>query len=119
MRVTVGNLARTGIESQLGTDLTETVETAIRIYTGKLTYGRPPLPYPIFLGTDRSRDFGTHTPPSSNHDDEIELTLDSQTEALLRRESMKLDMSVDAIATHAVLVYLAELDFLSAPSRPA
>jgi hypothetical protein len=38
---------------------------------------------------------------------------------LVRREAMKHDMSVDAIATHAVLVYLAELDFLSAPSRPA
>ncbi len=118
MRVTVGKFARTGIESQLGTDLTETVETAIRIYTGKLTYGRQPLTYPSFLGTDQSRDFGTHPSPSRDHD-EIELTLDSQTEALLRRESMKLDMSVDAIATHAVLAYLAELDFLSAPSRPA
>ncbi len=118
MKVTLGQFACSGLESQVGTDLTAAVETAIRHYTGKLTYGRPPQPFPRFLGTERSQDFGTDT-SAENELEELEVALDFQTEALLRREAMKYDTDVDAIATHAVMVYLAELDFLSAPSRPA
>jgi hypothetical protein len=119
MKVTLGQFARTGIESQLGTDLTAAVETAIRHYTGKLTYGRPPQPFPQFLGTDVSQDFGTHSESENQAEIVLDLALDFQTEALLRREAMKYDTDFGAIATHAVMVYLAELDFLTAPSRPA
>ncbi len=42
MRVTLGPFAQSGIEFQLGTDLTETVETAIQHYAGKLRSGRRP-----------------------------------------------------------------------------
>jgi hypothetical protein len=118
MRVILGKFARSGLESQVGADLTAGVETAIRHYTGKLTYGRPPQTFPSFLGMSGSRDFGTH---SADEDEPVvlEVALDFQTEALLRREAMKYDTDVDAIAAHSVMVYLAELDFLSAPSRPA
>jgi len=116
MKVRLGKFAQSGVESQLGTNLTEAVETAIRHYTGKLTYGRPPTPYPQFLGTKASQDFGTHTSAS---DEVIELNLDSGTEALLRREAMRHDTDVNAIVTHSVMVYLAEIDFLSGRSRQA
>jgi hypothetical protein len=119
MKVTLGQFACRGIESQLGTDLTAAVETAIRHYTGKLTYGRPPQQFPRFFGTDVSRDFGTHSESEDRDERVLDLALDFQTEALLRREAMKYDTDFDAIVTHSVMVYLAELDFLSAPSRPA
>lgn len=118
MKVTLGKFACSGLESQVGTDLTAAIETAIRHYAGKLTYGRPPQPYPQLLGTQQSQDFGTHT-ALEDELEEFEVALDFQTEALLRREAMKYDTDVDAVATHAVMIYLAELDFLSAPSRPA
>ena len=51
--------------------------------------------------------------------EEIESTLDSQTEAVLRREAMRYGTDVDAIAAHSVMIYLAELDFLSAALAPA
>ncbi len=50
--------------------------------------------------------------------EEIELSLDSKTEAVLRREAFRREIDVDALAAHSVMVYLAELDLLSAPSRP-
>jgi hypothetical protein len=117
MNVTLGPFARSGIESQVGANLVETVETAVRHYTDKVTSRRASLPYLQFLGTDTSRDFGT--PISvAGEPEEIELRLDSETEAVLRREAMRYDTDVSAIAIHAVMIYLAELDFLSIRSRP-
>ena len=118
MRVTLGTFARAGIEAQ-GTDLAETVKTAISHYAGKLESGRPPMPPPQFLGTSTSTQFGTSTSTQTRPEVvEIELTLDSQTEATLRREAMRHGVDVDAITAHSVMVYLAELDFLSASVRP-
>lgn len=111
MRVTLGPFARSGIETQLGTDLAETVETALRHYTGKLRSGRPPIPLPRFLG---------NRPSSIAAEDfeEIEVTLDSNSSAVLRREAMRQGIDVDTLATHSVMIYLAERDFLSTHSRP-
>jgi hypothetical protein len=117
MKVTLGPFARSGIESQAGANLVETVETAVRHYTDKVTSRRSPLPYPQFLGSDTSQDFGTPTSVAGELE-EIELRLDSETEAVLRREAMRYDTDVNAIAVHSVMIYLAELDFLSTRSRP-
>jgi hypothetical protein len=116
MRVTLGPFARSGIEQQLGAGLKETVETAVRHYANKLTLGRPPLSYPQFLGTDGSQNFGT-TKSTADELAELELKLDSETEAILRREAMRQNTDVGAIASHSVMVYLAELDFLSTSSH--
>jgi len=117
MRVTLGSFAQSGIEFQLGTDLTEAVETAIHHYTGKLRSGRRPVPPPPpqFFSSGVSTDFGTGTSTPAGVD--LELTLDSETEAMLRREAMRYGTDVEAIAAHSVMVYLAELDFLSNRSR--
>lgn len=117
MRVTLGPFAQSGIEFQLGTDLTETVETAIQHYAGKLRSGRRPIPPPQVFSSGVSTDFGTGTSTPAGVD--LELTLDSETEAMLRREAMRYGTDVEAIAVHSVMVYLAELDFLSNRSRPA
>ena len=52
MKVTLGTFARSGIEAQLGTDLAETVETAVHHYTGKIKSGRPPHAAPAIFGTE-------------------------------------------------------------------
>jgi hypothetical protein len=122
MRVTLGTFTRLSIEAQLGADLAETVETAVHHYAGKVKSGRPPIRPPQFLSTDTSPDFGTGTGTSTSTDrelKELDLTLDCETEAVLRREAIRYGTDVDAIAAHSVMVYLAELDFLSAASHPA
>jgi hypothetical protein len=116
MKVTLGPFAQSGIEYQLGADLTEAVETAIDHYTGKLRSGRRPIPPPQVFGSGVSPDFGTGT--STPAGAELDLALDSETEAMLRREAMRYGTDVEAIAAHSVMVYLAELDFLSNRSRP-
>jgi hypothetical protein len=120
MRVTLGTFARSSIEAQLGTDLAETVEAAVHHYAGKVKSGRPPVQPPQFLSTGTSADFGTSTSTSARREfKEVAFTLDSETEAVLRREAIRYGIDVDAIAAHSVMVYLAELDFLSAASHTA
>lgn len=108
MKVTIGNFTREGIDSELGSDLTETVQAALCHYTGKLRAGRPPVGVPRFLAS-AGRSVGDATT--------LELTLDPEVEALLRHEASRQGVDVNALVGHSVLVYLAELDFISAPSR--
>ena len=91
---------------------------AVNHYTLKIESGRPPLAPPQFLGTSTSSQFGTSTSARADQElEEIEITLDSHTEALLRREAMRHGINVDAVTAHSVMIYLAELDFLSGASR--
>lgn len=106
MKITLGTFARNGIESELGTDLAMTVQTALCHYSGKLRSGRPPIAPPAFL------------PPAGRNGEALELDVDPAVEANLQREASRLGTDLDALAAHSVLVYLAELDFLRAPSRP-
>jgi hypothetical protein len=110
MKVWLGNFVRSGIESQLGTDLTETVKTDVSHYTAKLESGRPPVAPPPFLPLGA----GSEAPGEG---EEVELKLDRRSEAVLRREAFRRQMDVGSLATHSVMVYLAELDFISAPTR--
>jgi len=108
MRIALGTFARSGIETQLGGDLDAAVQAALCHYAGKLRSGRPPIAPPNFAR------------PASPADSAVSLDLavDSETEALLEREAARQKTSVSQLAAHTVLVYLAELDFLSAPTRP-
>lgn len=118
MRITLGTFARTSIETQLGSDLAETVETALHHYTRKIRSGRRPVPLPQFLGSGTSPDFSTSASTSSDREpEEFELTLDSETEAVVRREAIRYGTDVDTVTTHSVMIYLAELDFLWASAR--
>jgi hypothetical protein len=108
MRIALGAFARSGIESQLGTDIGGAVQAALCHYAGKLKSGRPPLSPPGFLPEGAAQD----------GKDAFDLAVDPETEALLEREAAKLGTDVSRLAAHSVLVYLAELDFLAAPSRP-
>jgi len=109
MRVALGTFARSGIESQLGSDVVGAVQAALYHYTGKLEAGRSPIASPQFFEADRE---GAKTA--------YELVVDPEIEALLEREAKRQGTDVNALAAHTVLVYLAELDFIAATptSRP-
>lgn len=107
MKISLGTFARSGIEAQLGDDLDATVQAALCHYAGKLKAGRPPLDPPRF-----SRE------PVASTAVNLDLAVDSETEELLEREAARQDTSLSQLVGHSVLVYLAELDFLSSPAPP-
>lgn len=117
MKVELSKFACDGIEAKLGADAPAGVRMALFHYAGKLKTGRRSTPFPSFL-TDRSP-----AGPAMSFD----LIVDPETEALLKEEAAKQDVEVERLVSHAVLVYLAELEFLSAapheqrrpaPTRP-
>jgi hypothetical protein len=108
MKVSLSTFARSGIESELGPDIAAVARAALSHYTSKLESGRPPLaPLRSLAHSDRGGD-----------EDVLDLNLDPETEEKLEREAAKHETDLDALATHSVLVYLAELDFLGTSSRP-
>jgi hypothetical protein len=106
MKVTLGTFTRSGMESELGSDLAATVRAALSHYTAKLQAGRAPLGPPAFLASAKGAE-----------GDALDLSVDPEVEAVLAREATRQGVGVDALAAHSVLVYLAELDFINAPAR--
>jgi len=104
MKVVIGKFTRGGIESDLGFDLEATVQAALSYYRGKLESGRTPLMPPPFLLRGE-----TIEPDAA-----IDFPIDEATEEIVVREARKLDVAPERLAAHAVLSYLAELDFLGA-----
>jgi hypothetical protein len=105
VNVELGKLACSGLEGHFGTDLTVGARKALLHYAYKLRVGRRPIAAPRFLGS----------PPPAEA--KFDLTLDRDTEALLSQEASRLQIDTTQLATHAVLVYLAELDFLGVVPR--
>jgi hypothetical protein len=100
VRVELGELACSGLEGHFGSDVKAGIRKAVLHYAYKLRVGRPPVAPPRFLEE------------ASGHRQVFELTFDSQVEAVLRQEALKQRVTVERLAAHAVLVYLAELEFL-------
>ena len=105
--VELGKLACSGLEDYFGTDLTAGARKAVLHYAYKLKAGRRPIAAPRFL---RSPD---------SPEAKVDLTLDRETEALLGQEAQRLHITTSLLAAHAVLVYLAELEFLGVVPRRA
>jgi hypothetical protein len=105
MKVALGELARSGIESELNSSMADAVNAALEHYRGKLESGRPPLAPPRFA---RQR-------PLGEAETVVDLSVDPETEAILEREARAQGIDLDRLAAHTVLVYLAELDFLTSP----
>jgi hypothetical protein len=105
VNVELGKLARSGLESHFGTDLAVGVRKALLHYAYKLKVGRRPIAAPRFLGSTTAVEA------------EVELTLDRESEALLVQEARRLRITTSRLAAHAVLVYLAELEFLGVVPR--
>ena len=108
MKIALGKFASSGLETHLGPDIPAGVRTATFHYVAQLRSGRPPTPFPRFL----SRSLHPSEPGT-----DVELTVDAETEALLEREARRQDTTASDLVAHAVLVYLAELEFLGAEPR--
>lgn len=107
VRVELGKLACHGLEGHFGADIPAGVRKALLHYAYKLKAGRRPVAAPRFLRSEPAA-YGT-----------FELTLDRETETLLAREAERQRTTTTRLAAHAVLVYLAELDFLGVVPRGA
>src|SRR4051794_39396099 len=102
MRITLGKFACSGIETQLGEDIPAGARKALFHYTRKLQAGREPLALPGFLADRAPREPGVA----------FELAVEPEIEALLEREAQRQRTTISQMTAHAVLVYLAELEFL-------
>jgi len=100
MRVALGKFACSGIEAQLGPDLSAGVRRALSHYVTRLEAGWLPPEYPSFLR-------GLAQGPAAAN---LELQLDAEIQAALQREGSRHGAPLEQIAAHAVLVYLAYLD---------
>jgi hypothetical protein len=101
MRVALGKFACSGIEAQMGPDLSAGVHRALRHYVARLESGWLPPKYPDFLR------FSSSPNPATA---DLELQLDAEAQATLQREGLRNGTPIEQIAAHAVLVYLAYLD---------
>ncbi len=104
VNVELGKLACSGLKGHFG-DIEAGARKALLHYVYKLKAGRKPVAAPRFL----------QAPPDPAA--RFDLTLDRATEALLSREASRQNTTVSRLATHAVMVYLAELDFLGVVPR--
>lgn len=105
VNVELGKLACTGLEGHFGKDLAVGARKALLHYAYKLKVGRRPVAAPRFLRTKPE--------PHAT----LDLTFDRETEALLAQEASRQQTTTSCLAAHAVLVYLAELDFLGVVPR--
>lgn len=103
--VELGKLACNGLEDYFGADLKAGARKALLHYAYKLKVGRRPIAAPRFLKS------------SDSPEAKVDLTLDRETEALLGQEAQRLHITTSRLAAHAVLVYLAELEFLGVVPR--
>jgi hypothetical protein len=119
MRVALGNLAKSGLESRVGPDIPAAVNTALVYYVGKLSSGRGPAKFPRFLLT--SQDEGVAQGATEDGGapidarPEVEVEVDERIEAALSTDAERQGVSPTELAGHAVLVYLAELDLIGDP----
>lgn len=104
VNVELGKLACSGLEGHFG-NLEAGARKALLHYVYKLRVGRKPVAAPRFLRAP------------SDIAAKFDLTFDRETEASLAREATEQHTTVSRLATHAVLVYLAELEFLGVVPR--
>lgn len=104
VKVALGKIARTGVETHLGSDVLAGVRLALSDYARQIGSDSPPVGVPGFAKAAAGA--GTV---------DLELAVDEGTMAVLEREAGRQGATVGQLAAHAVLVYLAELERL-APS---
>ena len=98
--VALGTFTRSGIEARFGSDVKAGIEAALRHYTRRLRSNRPPVRVPAFLRQE--------APSSSGEAFELEMA--AEIEEALEREADRQGVSTALLLSHAVLVYLADLD---------
>ncbi|MFL5834744.1 MAG: hypothetical protein ACJ76B_12325 [Solirubrobacterales bacterium] len=106
VNVELGKLACRSLEGHFGAgSIAAGTRKALLHYAYKLKAGRRPVAAPRFLRAEPLPEV------------RFDLTLDRETEALLAQEARRQRTTMSRLAAHAVLVYLAELDFLGVVPR--
>lgn len=109
MRVALSTFACRGVEAHLDSDVAAGVKKALGDYMQRLDSERAPADIPPFL----------LDAPSGKPATSVDLPLDERTWTVLRLEAARQGTTVNQLATHSVLVYLAELDRLTPPGGAA
>jgi hypothetical protein len=109
VKIALGTFACNGIETHLDADVAAGVRAALSDFTQRLESGRSPLSLP-----GGPLDAIPAEPAVA-----VDLPLDERTWLLLRREARRQGTTVGQLASHSVLVYLAELDRLTPPDSAA
>jgi len=104
VNVELGKLACNGLDGHFG-DIEAGARKALLHYVYKLKAGRKPVATPRFLDSAPV--------PAAKFD----LTFDRESEAVLAEEAIRQHTTVTRLATHAVMIYLAELEFLGVVPR--
>lgn len=105
VKVALGTFACNGIETHLDADVAAGVRAALSDFTQRLESGRLPSAMPRTPLDDVPAE------PAMA----VDLPLDERTWHLLWREASRQGTTVDQLAAHSVLLYLAELDRLTPP----
>jgi hypothetical protein len=100
MEIKIGQLAYTYMRANLGDDVESGLRMALLHYAKLAELGKGPIDVPPFSRKS--------LPPEAGFT--IDLTWDERTEALLKEEAARQGVTMDVLATHAVLVYLAALE---------
>lgn len=108
MKVALGTFACNGIEARLGVDLSAGVRAALNDFTQRIDGGRLPVGIPALGGE-----------PPAEPAYAVDLPVDEHTWDVLQREAARQGATVGQLATHSVLLYLAELDRLTPPEGGA
>lgn len=106
VKVALGTFACNGIETYLDADVAAGVRAALSDFTQRLELGLLPSAMP------RAPLDAVPVEPAMA----VDLPLDERTWHLLWREATRQGTTVDQLAAHSVLVYLAELDRLTPPN---
>lgn len=102
MKVTLGKIAKEGIEAHAEGDVDAVVRAALLHYAALVDSAKPPLSPPPFSAAPKEAGSS------------LEFMLDPEIQVVLERQARGASASVEDLATHAVLLYLAELDAVSA-----
>lgn len=88
-----------GVEAHLGSDLAVGVREALADYTRRLGSDAPPVAMPRLA-------YGAAPAPAKA----LDLPVDEEVWEALEREAARQNTTIGELATHSVLVYLAEID---------
>jgi hypothetical protein len=105
MKVALGTFVQSALKARLGAEIGVGVQAALLHYARRINAGWKPADYPRFR---------RELPPEDGEVD-LELVVDPEVELVLKNEVQRQGISLEELTTHAVFVYLADLDRLSQP----
>lgn len=106
MKIALGKFASSGARLGLRSDLPAVARAALADFAARLKSGPAPLGLPHFLRASA---------PEEPHVT-FDLSLDDELWAVLKKEAARQGATVSQLASHSVLLYLAEADRLGRAS---